>query len=173
MLKKHDPITVDHLKSKRMEILDQPSSCQPIPELYDPRPASLQAVNHKHMEDLRLSLLTIDHSCGILQRLIPSDVYLKHDHTYCCFDSDKVTFSPTKCESNQSSCERETVTAEDKEAILLELAVTPTEHLKIEALTRGQTEYELNGSLVLNVERSCARFQKLTHFLNLCYTLAL
>ena len=35
--KKHDPITVDHLKSKRMEILDQPSSRQPIPELYDPQ----------------------------------------------------------------------------------------------------------------------------------------
>ena len=34
--KKHDPITVDHLKSKRMEILDQPSSRQSIPELYDP-----------------------------------------------------------------------------------------------------------------------------------------
>ena len=52
MPKKHDPITVDHLKSKRMEILDQPSSLQPIPELYDPWPASLQSVNHKHMEDL-------------------------------------------------------------------------------------------------------------------------
>ena len=97
------------------------------------------------MEDLRLSLLTIDHSCDILQQLIPSDVYLKHDHTYCCSDSDKVTLSPIKCESDQnsSSCERETIMAEDKEAILLELAVSATECLQIEALTHGQTESPL------------------------------
>ena len=127
-----------------MEILDQPSSRQPIPELYDPRPASLRSINHKLMEDLRLCLLTIDHSCGILQQLIPSDVYLKHDYTYYCSDSDKVTLSPTKYESDQyNSCERKTVTADDKEAALLELAVTPTEHLQIETLTLGQAESPL------------------------------
>ena len=61
------------------------------------------------MEDLQLCLLTIDHSCGIVHQLIPSDVYLKYDHTYHCSDSDKVTLSPTKCESDQnsSSCERD------------------------------------------------------------------
>ena len=41
----------------------------------------------------------------------------------------------------------ETVTTEDKEAVLLELAVTPTECiyicLQIESLTRGQTESPL------------------------------
>ena len=78
--------------------------------------------------------------------MIPSDIYLKHDHPYCCSDPDKITKSPTICESDQcnsNSCERETVTTEDKEAVLLELAITPTEHLQIESLIRGQIESPL------------------------------
>ena len=38
---------------------------------------------------------------------------------------------------------KETITAEDKEAILLELVVTPTERLQIESLAHGQTESPL------------------------------
>ena len=73
-------------------------------------------------------------------------IYLKHDHTYCCFDPENITKSPTICESDQcnsSSCERETVMTEDKKAMLLELAVTPTQHLQIEPLTHGQTQSPL------------------------------
>ena len=62
--KKQDPITVDELKSRRQEILNQNSKSQPIPTLYDPRPPSMRMVDHKSLEQLRLNLLSIDHHCA-------------------------------------------------------------------------------------------------------------
>ena len=81
--KKHKPITVDELQSTRREILHQGSTTQPILTMYDPRPPSMRTVEAIRLEQLRLKLLSVDHRCGILQQLIPSDKYLKHDHTYC------------------------------------------------------------------------------------------
>ena len=113
------------------------------------------------MEGLRLCLLTINHSCSILQQLIPSHVYLNHDHTYCCFDPDKMANPPTICESdvkcNSSSCEREIVRAENKEAVLLELAITPTEHLQTEYLTCVQTESPLWYEVRVRTDFKCRR----------------
>ena len=91
--KKQDPITVDELKSKKHEILNQVSKSQPIPTLYDPRPPSMRIVDHESLEQLRLNLLSIDHHCAILQQLIPSSKYLKHDHTYCKPMSDETPTS--------------------------------------------------------------------------------
>ena len=88
---------MDQLKSTRKEILNQPGSTQPIPALYDPQPASLRVIDPKQMEGLRLCLLTIDHTYGILQQLVPSDINLNHDHTYCCFDPEKMGNPPVSC----------------------------------------------------------------------------
>ena len=81
--KKHKPITVDEIQCTRREILHQGSTTQPIPTMYDSRPPSMRTIEHIKLEQLRLNLLSVDHRCGILQQLVPSDKYLRHDHTYC------------------------------------------------------------------------------------------
>ena len=94
--KKHKPITVDELQSTRREILHQVSTTQPILTMYDPRPPSMRTVEAIKLEQLRLNLLSVDHRCGILQQLVPSDKYLRHDHTYCSSTSvrsDSLTYS--------------------------------------------------------------------------------
>ena len=88
--KTQKPTTVDQLKVTRREILGKPSGAQPIPGIYDPRPPSLRIVNPHNSEQLRLNLLKIDHSCGLLQQLIPLDIYLKHDHIYCKVDPERL-----------------------------------------------------------------------------------
>ena len=135
--KKHKPITVDELQSTRREILYQGSTTQPIPTMYDPRPPSMRTVEAIRLEQLRLNLLSVDHRCGILQQLIPSDKYLKHDHTYC--SSVQVR---SNSETPVSNAQIE-VTDEEKLQIHFELTVSAERRLEIEFLTRRQAETPL------------------------------
>jgi len=80
--KKYKPISVDELQSTRRETLHQGSTTQLIPTMYDPRPPLIRTVETIKLEQLRLNLLSVDHHCGILQQLVPSDKYLRHYHTY-------------------------------------------------------------------------------------------
>ena len=140
--KKQDPITVDELKSKKHEIL---SKSQPIPTLYDPRPPSMRIVDHESLEQLRLNL-SIDHHCAILQQLIPSNKYLKHDHTHCKPMSNETPTSEVVSPLTTNSGEinyRCVALAEEKQQVYIELTVSPERRLEIEFLTRQQTETPL------------------------------
>jgi len=142
--KKHKPIVVDQLKLTRKEILNKPSGAQPIPGMYDPRPPSLRVVNPQNSEQLRLRLLQIDHSCGLIQQLIPLDIYSKHDHTYCyCVDPN----DPPPCNDpppvNNSIVVNPAITAEQRLSVFLQLTVTASERLEIEASTRSQSNSPL------------------------------
>ena len=144
--KKHKPITVDKLKLTRREILSKRSGAQPIPDLYDPRPISLRMPNPQNSENLRLCLLEIDHSCGILRQLIPLEVYSKHDHTYCCVDLEKLADPPTTNDPIPTS-PIPTITTEQRYSLILELSVDKLERLKVESLTRSQSDSPLWGEV--------------------------
>ena len=146
--KKQDSIAVDQLKLRRQDILNQKSKSQPVPTMYDPRPLSVRVVDHKRLEQLRLNLLSIDHQCAILQQLIPSCEYLKHDHAYCQPMSDETQASEARSEvsliANSDKLDHRWVTlAEEKHQVYLELIVSPARRLEIELLTRQQTETPL------------------------------
>lgn len=137
--KKQDPITVDELKSRRQEILNQNTKSQLIPTIYDPRPLSMRVVDHKCLEQLRLNLLSIDHNCAILQQLIPSCDYLKHDHTYCRPMGDEILASEVGSEVSFTQSDelnhRWVSLAEEKQQVNLELTVFLSRRLEIEFLT--------------------------------------
>ena len=99
--------------------------------MYDPRPPSLRVVNPQNSEQLRLCLLQIDHSCGLLQQLIPSEVYSKHDHTYCLVDPERLNNSPPVNDPVVANS-RPAITAEQRLSVLLQLTVSAAEHLEIE-----------------------------------------
>ena len=141
--KKHKPITVDDLQSTRRELLHQGSATQPIPAMYDPRPPSMRKVDPIKLEQLRLDLLSIDHRCGILQQLVPSDKYLRHDHTYCSSASATQVRSDTGTANLNAQAGKRLVTDDEKLEIYLELTVTAERRLEIELLTRGQAETPL------------------------------
>ena len=144
--KKHKPITVDELRSTRREILHQQSATQPIPTMYDPRPPSMRTVEPTELEQLRLNLLSVDHRCGILQQLVPSDKYLRHDHTYCSSTSVTQVGSDSGllCTADlNAQTGKWLVTDEEKLQVYLELTVTADRRLEIEFLTRGQAEAPL------------------------------
>ena len=146
--KKRDPIAVDELKSRRQEILNQNSKSQPVPTIYDPRPLSMRVVDHKCLEQLRLNLLSIDHHCAILQQLIPSCEYLKHDHTYCRPMSDEILASEAGSEVSLTTHSDElnhrwVALTEEKHQVYLELTVSLARRSEIEFLTRQQTETPL------------------------------
>ena len=113
--------------------------------MYDPRPLSMRVVDHKSLEQLRLNLLSIDHRCAILQQLIPSCEYLKHDHTYCRPMSDETCAgSEVPIIANSDNLNHRWVTlAEEKHQVHLELIVSPARRSEIEFLTRQQAETPL------------------------------
>ena len=80
------------------------------------------------LEQLRLNLLSVDHRCGILQQLIPSDKYLKHDHTYC--SSVQVR---SNSETPVSNAQIE-VTNKENLQVHFELTVSAERRLEIEFL---------------------------------------
>ena len=137
--KKHKPITVDQIKLTRREILSKPSGAQPIPSMYDPRPISLRVVTPQNSENLRLRLLETDHSCAILQQLIPSTIYSKHDHTYCRVDLERLSDPPPTIDPVAVS-PFPTITTQQRHSVLLKLSVTASESLKIESSTRNQSD---------------------------------
>ena len=127
-----DPITMDELKSKKHEILNQVSKSQPIPTLYDPRRPSMRIIDHESLEQLRLNLLSIDHHCAILQQLIPSSKYLKHDHTYCKPMSDETPPSEIGSPNSGEINYRCVALAEEKQQVYIELTISPERCLEIE-----------------------------------------
>ena len=134
--KKHKPIIVDKLQSTRREILHQVSTTQPIPTMYDPRPPSMRTVEAIKLEQLRLNLLSVDHHCGILQQLVPSDKYLRHDHTYCSSTSVRSDLGGILCTADSNAqIGKRLVTDEEKLQVYLELTVTAERHWEIEFLT--------------------------------------
>ena len=87
---------------------------------------------------------------------------LKYDHTYSCFDPEKMVNQPiTHIQSTSISCARQKFTAEDKEVVLLELPVAATECLQIEYSPLGM-KCKQDGSLVSNVKRypACCQHSK-------------
>ena len=140
--KKHQPTTVDQLKVRRRELLGKPSGAQPIPGIYDPRPPSLRIVNPQNSEQLRLNLLKIDYGCGLLQQLIPSDIYLKHDHIYCKVDPERL-HDPPPAKDPVVMSPIPAVTDEQRQAVMRQLSVTASERLEVERLTRSQSDSSL------------------------------
>ena len=121
----------------------QGSATQPIPAMYDPRPTSMRTVDPIKLEQLRLDLLSVDHRCGILQQLVPSDKYLRHDHTYCSSTSVTQVRSDSDTADLNAQTGKWSVTDEEKLQVYLELTVTAERRLEIELLTRGQAETPL------------------------------
>ena len=98
----------------------------------------MRIVDHESLEQLRLNLLSIDHHCAILQQLIPSNKYLKHDHTYCKPMSDETPTSEVVSPLTTNSGEinyRCVALAEEKQQVYIELTVSPERRLEIEFLT--------------------------------------
>ena len=84
-----------------------------------------------------MNLLSIDHRCGILQQLVPSDNYLRYDHirTYCSSasvtqagrkDSELLCTGDLKVQTGKWL-----VTDEEKLQVYLELTVTTERCLEI------------------------------------------
>ena len=97
--------------------------------MYDPRPPSMIRVDATKLEQLWLDLLS-----GILQQLVPSDKYLRHDHTY--YSSTSVT----QVRSNSGTLRTADLNAQagkwlPTDEVYLELTVTAERDLEVEFLT--------------------------------------
>jgi len=98
-------------------------------------------------------LLETDHSCAILQQLIPSTVYTKYDHTYCHVNLERLSDPPPTINPVAVS-PFPTITTQQRHSVLLELSVTESERLK-----SLQLEINLTLPFGMKYEQTYYRFQ--------------
>ena len=142
--RKLDLIQVEELTSRRKELICAKDGHRYTPAHYDPRPMSLRSPDMLRLEELRRTLLHLNHPCVLTQLLRAPVKVALHDHNYAKESTDTCTNTSICTDNIKLPKKRMQLCAENRvEKYRLEQAksslnVTSRERMLIEKKTRSQ-----------------------------------